>query len=147
MFFLSFLRFATWIQFLAVDHVYPEYDTWTQFLSDNLGLCMFSDGFRHSHPIETPIRKASEIDEIFDDITYEKGASVIRFLHAYIGDAAFRLGLTNYLAEYAYKNTITENLWSHLSRASNRDHLSEILSTWTKQMGYPLLTVRRKKAN
>jgi len=137
--------FATWIQFLAVDHVYPEYDTWTQFLSDNLGLCMFSDGFRHSHPIETPIRKASEIDEIFDDITYEKGASVIRFLHAYIGDAAFRLGLTNYLAEYAYKNTITENLWSHLSRASNRDHLSEILSTWTKQMGYPLLTIQQEQ--
>lgn len=106
---------------------------------------MFSDGFRHSHPIETPIRKASEIDEIFDDITYEKGASVIRFLHAYIGDAAFRLGLTNYLAEYAYKNTITENLWSHLSRASHRDHLSEILSTWTKQMGYPLLIVRKQK--
>jgi len=69
------------------------------------------------------------------------GSSVIRFLHAYIGDEAFRSGLANYLAEYAYKNTITENLWSHLSRASKRPHLSDILSTWTKQMGYPLLTV------
>jgi aminopeptidase N len=69
------------------------------------------------------------------------GSSVIRFLHAYIGDEAFRTGLVNYLAEYAYKNTITENLWSHLSQASKRPHLSDILSTWTKQMGYPLLTV------
>ena len=28
----------------------------------------------------------SEIDEIFDDISYSKGASVIRMLHKYIGD-------------------------------------------------------------
>ncbi len=69
------------------------------------------------------------------------GSSVIRFLHAYIGDEAFRTGLANYLAEFAYKNTITDNLWSHLSQASKRPHLSDILSTWTKQMGYPLLTV------
>ena len=66
---------------------------------------------------------------------------MIRFLHAYIGNEAFRTGLANYLAEYAYKNTITDYLWSHLSKASNRSHLSDILPTWTKQMGYPLLTV------
>ncbi len=69
------------------------------------------------------------------------GSSVIRFLHSYIGDGAFRTGLANYLAEYAYKNTITENLWSHLSQASKRPHLSDILSTWTNKMGFPLLNV------
>jgi aminopeptidase N len=69
------------------------------------------------------------------------GSSVIRLLHAYIGNEAFRRGLSNYLAEYAYQNTITDKLWSHLSKASNQLNLSDILSTWTKQMGYPLLTV------
>ncbi len=68
-----FLRFATWIQFLAVDHVYPEYDIWTQFVSDNLATCMIPDALHNSHPIEVPINKPSEISEIFDDITYEKG--------------------------------------------------------------------------
>jgi puromycin-sensitive aminopeptidase len=118
---------------------------------------MIPDALHNSHPIEMPIRRPTEIDEIFDDITYEKGirnilkeflypkiflgSSVIRLLHAYIGDEPFRRGLSNYLKEYAYKNTITDNLWSHLSIASNRSSLSDILSTWTKQMGYPLLTV------
>ncbi len=77
----------------------------------------------------------------FISIKYFLGSSVIRLLHAYIGNTAFRLGLSNYLAEYAYKNTITDYLWSHLSKASNQSHLSDILSTWTKQMGYPLLIV------
>jgi len=102
---------------------------------------MIPDALHNSHPIEMPIKKASEISEIFDDITYEKGSSVIRLLHSYIGDEAFRTGLANYHAEYAYKNTTTENLWSHLSRASKRENLSAILSTWTKQMGFPMLTV------
>ncbi|UJR09355.1 hypothetical protein I4U23_013599 [Adineta vaga] len=137
--------FATWIQFLAVDHVYPEYDIWTQFVSDTLALCMIPDALHYSHPIETDIKKPSEISEIFDDITYEKGSSVIRLLHAYIGDEAFRTGLANYLAEYSYKNAITENLWSHLSRTSKQPHLFDILSTWTKQMGFPLLTVTQEQ--
>ncbi len=72
-FLLFFLRFATWIQFLAVDHVYPEYDIWTQFLSDTLATCMIPDALHNSHPIEMPIKKPTEINEIFDDITYEKG--------------------------------------------------------------------------
>lgn len=102
---------------------------------------MIADASQNSHPIEVTIEKPSEIDEIFDDITYEKGSSVIRLLHAYIGDQVFRHGLSNYLAEYAYENTVTEHLWSHFSRASNQSHLSDVLSTWTKQMGYPLLSV------
>ena len=104
---------------------------------------MVADAYQNSHPIEMTIRRPTEIDEIFDDITYEKGSSVIRLLHAYIGNNAFRVGLSNYLAEYAYKNTVTENLWSHLSDAANRSHLSDVLSTWTTQMGYPLLTVEK----
>jgi len=136
-----FLRFASWIEFLAVDYVYPEFDIWTQFVSDILATCMIPDALHNSHPIETAIRKPMEIDEIFDDITYEKGSSVIRLLYAFIGDQSFRTGLSNYLTEYSYRNTITENLWTHLSKASNRSDLSEILSTWTRQMGYPLLIV------
>ncbi len=72
-----FLRFASWIEFLAVDYAYPEYDIWTQFVSDTLATCMIADALHNSHPIEMPIRKPTEIDEIFDDITYEKGIKLI----------------------------------------------------------------------
>ncbi len=75
----------------------------------------------------------AEIYEIFDTISYSKGASVIRMLHDYIGDDAFRNGLHNYLTEYSYKNTITENLWSHLAKASKKA-VNEVMSSWTLQM-------------
>ncbi|CAF1583309.1 unnamed protein product, partial [Didymodactylos carnosus] len=127
------------------DHIYPEYDIWTQFVASTLADCMIPDALRNSHPIEMPISKASEIDEIFDEISYEKGSSIIRLLHSYIGNEAFQKGLSNYLKEYAYRNTITDNLWQHLSKTAQNKPVSEVLSTWTKQMGYPLLTVSQEQ--
>jgi aminopeptidase N len=39
---------------------------------------MVADAFQNTHPIEMTIQKPTEIDEIFDDITYEKGLQTIR---------------------------------------------------------------------
>ncbi|CAF0814722.1 unnamed protein product [Adineta steineri] len=132
--------FATWIEYLAVDKCYPEFDIWTQFVADTFARFLVPDALKSSHPIEVPIGHPAEIDEIFDAISYSKGSSVIRMLHDYIGDDAFRKGLHNYLTEYSYKNTVTENLWSHLAKASGKP-VNEVMSSWTLQMGYPLLTV------
>ncbi|CAF3668954.1 unnamed protein product [Rotaria socialis] len=138
--------FAKWIQFLAVDKFYPEFDIWTQFVADIYAGFLIPDAFKSSHPIEVPIGHPAEIDEIFDVISYSKGSSVIRMLHDYIGDDAFRNGLHNYLMEYSYKNTITENLWLHLTKASNKP-VNEVMSSWTRQMGYPLLTVTEEQTD
>ncbi|CAF4195371.1 unnamed protein product, partial [Rotaria sp. Silwood2] len=136
--------FASWIEYLAVDKFYPEFDIWTQFVADTFARFLIHDALKSSHPIEVPIEHPAEIDGIFDAISYSKGSSVIRMLHDYIGDDAFRKGLHNYLTEYSYKNTVTVNLWSHLSQASNKP-VNEVMSSWTLQMGYPLVTVIEEK--
>ncbi|CAF0829122.1 unnamed protein product [Didymodactylos carnosus] len=138
--------FATWIEYLAVDKCFPEFDIWTQFIADTFASFLVPDALKSSHPIEVPIGHPAEIDEIFDAISYLKGSSVIRMLHDYIGDDAFRKGLHNYLKEYSYKNTITKNLWSHLAKASNKP-VDEVMSSWTLQMGYPLITVHEQQLN
>ena len=78
------------------------------------------DALHNSHPIEVPVGHPSEIDEIFDDISYSKGASVIRMLHRYLGDADFRKGMALYLNRHAYKNTQTEDLWAALAEVSGK---------------------------
>jgi len=52
-----FLRFASWIEFLAVDYVYPEFDIWTQFVADTFARFLVPDALKSSHPIEIPIGK------------------------------------------------------------------------------------------
>lgn len=76
--------FASFMEFLSIDHLFPEFDIWTQFVTDTYSPALSSDALHNSHPIEVPVGNPSEIDEIFDDISYDKGASIIRMLHHYI---------------------------------------------------------------
>jgi puromycin-sensitive aminopeptidase len=78
--------FASFIEYLCVDHLFSEYHIWTQFVSDTSLPALELDALHNSHPIEVPVGHPSEVDEIFDEISYNKGAAVIRMLHRFIGD-------------------------------------------------------------
>ncbi|CAF2240874.1 unnamed protein product [Brassica napus] len=81
--------FATWVSYLAIDSLFPEWKIWTQFLDESTdGLRL--DGLEESHPIEVEVNHVAEIDEIFDAISYMKGASVIRMLQSYLGAEVFQ---------------------------------------------------------
>eukprot|EP00003_Mantamonas_plastica_P004287 TRINITY_DN13392_c0_g1_i1.p1 TRINITY_DN13392_c0_g1~~TRINITY_DN13392_c0_g1_i1.p1 ORF type:complete len:891 (+),score=339.84 TRINITY_DN13392_c0_g1_i1:2678-5350(+) len=133
--------FATWVGTLAVDHVYPDYEIWKQFVHHDVGSGLKLDGMLSSHPIEVPIYKSKEIDEIFDAISYEKGASVIRMLVHYIGEDAFKAGIQQYLKKFSYANAETEDLWEALEASSGKE-VKNVMDTWTKQMGYPVISVK-----
>ena len=78
--------YASFVEFLCVDHLFPDFKIWTQFVTDVYTTALDLDALKNSHPIEVPIGHPDEIDEIFDDISYNKGACIIRMLHNYIGD-------------------------------------------------------------
>ncbi|KYN13786.1 PREDICTED: puromycin-sensitive aminopeptidase [Trachymyrmex cornetzi] len=132
--------YASFVEFLCVAHLFPEYDIWTQFVTDTYIRALELDALKNSHPIEVPVGHPSEIDEIFDDISYHKGASVIRMLHAYIGDDDFRKGMNLYLKRHSYANAETEDLWAALEEASNKA-VRKVMSSWTKRQGFPVVKV------
>lgn len=134
--------FATWVSYLAADSLFPDWQIWTQFLDEcTEGLRL--DGLAESHPIEVDINHASEIDEIFDSISYRKGASVIRMLQSYLGAESFQRGLASYIKKYACSNAKTEDLWSVLEEESG-EPVNKLMNSWTKQQGYPVVSVKVK---
>eukprot|EP00971_Amphidinium_carterae_P298852 5937299-Amphidinium_carterae.1 len=60
----------------------PSYLMWDQFLADTLAAALRLDGLETSHPIQVPIKEADEVEDVFDAVSYCKGASVIRMAHA-----------------------------------------------------------------
>ncbi|KAI9588021.1 puromycin-sensitive aminopeptidase isoform X1 [Glossina fuscipes] len=136
--------YASFVEFLCVNHLFPEYDIWTQFVTDMYTRALELDSLKNSHPIEVPVGHPCEIDEIFDEISYNKGASVIRMLHDYIGEADFRKGMNVYLTRHQYKNTCTEDLWAALQEASSKP-VAEVMSTWIKLKGFPVVSVEREQ--
>ncbi|KAL3851044.1 hypothetical protein ACJIZ3_012926 [Penstemon smallii] len=134
--------FATWVSYLAADSMFPDWQIWTQFLDESSeGLRL--DGLAESHPIEVDINHAGEIDEIFDAISYWKGASVIRMLQSYLGPGSFQRALAIYTKRYACSNAKTEDLWSVLQEESG-ELVNKLMNSWTKQQGYPVVSVKVK---
>ena len=66
---------------------------WTSFANEYQNNALQSDALENSHPIEVEVASSSQVNEIFDAISYSKGASVIRMIAEYVGEAAMRKGL------------------------------------------------------
>jgi aminopeptidase N len=98
------------------------------------------DSLRASHPIEVPVRNALEVDQIFDQISYLKGSSVIRMLSNHLGQDVFLKGVGDYLKKHAYGNAKTSDLWEALSAASGQD-VQKFMDSWIRKIGFPVVTV------
>ncbi len=134
--------FASWMEYLAVDDIFPSWHLWTQFAVDEQQLAMKMDALEHTHPIEVTVKHPDEIRTIFDAISYQKGASVIHMLHDYLGTDEFRSGIRHYLKTHAYKNTDTVDLWQALEKTSKQP-VKEFMHAWTSKSGFPIVTVEQ----
>ena len=138
--------FASWMGDKTVDHLFPEWQMWTQFVSHDTSAALGLDGLRNSHPIEAVVEDPSDIRELFDAISYSKGGSVLRMLEDYVGPETFRAGLRDYLSGHAYANARGSNLWESISTAADSSgaghevSATELMEAWVKQVGYPVVT-------
>lgn len=132
--------FASWIEYLAVDHIFPDWHMWTQFVVDEQQRALQLDALAHSHAIEVPVNHPDEIRTIFDTISYSKGSSVIHMLHKFLGKELFREGLSFYLSQNKHGNTNTTDLWQALEKVSDKP-VREFMHSWTSQVGYPIVQV------
>lgn len=130
--------FASWFEYLALDHLFPEWNMWTQFIVDDQQMAFRSDALEHTHPIEVEVKHPDEIRTIFDNISYHKGASVIHMLYSYLGAKDFQTGLQYYLKKFSYKNTVTNDLWQSLEEASGKP-VADFMHRWTSQSGFPIV--------
>lgn len=55
------------------------------------------DALKSSHPISIKVKNPDEINNIFDRISYGKGAAIIRMMDNFLGTDIFKKGLTNFL--------------------------------------------------
>ena len=136
--------FASWMGTKAVDWLFPEWQMWTQFVNMDTTRALSLDGLKNSHPIEQEVKDPAEVSQLFDAISYSKGASVIRMLEQFLGPEVFRQGLSQYLSAHQYGNARTADLWSALEAASGQP-VTSIMNSWTNQMGYPVLRVESNR--
>ncbi|CAL1614802.1 unnamed protein product [Knipowitschia caucasica] len=162
--------FAKFMEYISVSATYPELRVEDLFL----GKCfeaMDVDSLSSSHPVSTPVENPTQIQEMFDDVSYDKGACILHMLQDFLSPEAFEIGIIRYLKDYSYQNTVNSHLWESLTDVCNNDvpdlaqrhkdfcskssqesgaakwfsgdelDVRSIMDTWTLQEGFPLVTV------
>ena len=127
--------FATFMEMLAVDAWKPEWKRWNTF-GVSRAAAFGVDGLWSTRPIEFEVKAPRDADAMFDVLTYEKGASVLRMLEQYLGAEVFRAGVREYLRAHAYANADTGDLWAALGRAAGTD-IPAVMDALDLQPGLP----------
>ncbi|CAB4066589.1 ANPEP [Lepeophtheirus salmonis] len=113
--------FASYVEYLGVEAARPELKFMDQFVYVDLQHVFGIDALESSHPISIPVKNPSEINEIFDKISYSKGASIIRMMQHFLTMDSFKKGLTKYLTELKFDAAEQDDLWRHLTEQAHID--------------------------
>ena len=146
--------FASYVEYIGMNAVEPTWKVLEQFVVHDLQNVFGLDALQSSHPISIEVGHPDEISEIFDKISYGKGATIIRMMDHFLTTNVFKQGLTNYLNGKAYQSAEQNDLWNALTKQAHKDKvldrgvtIKEIMDTWTLQSGFPIVTVTRNYKN
>ncbi len=135
--------FASLMEMKTTEAMHPDWERWMAFAADpgaERSDALTIDALAESRSVEFPVASPDEANEMFDALTYGKGSAVLRMIEQFLGGDHFRLGVADYLRTHSYGNTVTNDLWAALDRASGMP-VGDIMNTWILQPGHPLIDV------
>ncbi|EPY73394.1 endoplasmic reticulum aminopeptidase 2 [Camelus ferus] len=138
--------FATYMELISVNATYPE----LQFDDDFMNTCfevIKKDSLNSSHPISNQAETPTQIQEMFDAVSYKKGACILNMLKDFLSEGKFKTGIIHYLKKFSYRNAKNDDLWNSLSNLTflgENVEIKEMMTTWTLQKGIPLVVVKQE---
>ena len=149
--------FATWMADKAEDVLKPEWRIWDDFAVERAGT-LDADAIVATRSVQSPVNSPNDALEMFDEITYSKGAALLRMLETYLGEDKFQKGIQAYMKAHAFANASTTDLWDALSSASGSSadsastkkkskdskkgqvDVAKLMDAWVHQPGCPIVS-------
>ncbi|KAM9391999.1 endoplasmic reticulum aminopeptidase 2-like [Pholidichthys leucotaenia] len=161
--------FARYMEYISVQATYPDLKV-EEYLLHTCFIAIGLDSLNSSRPITSPAENPTQIEQMFDTVSYNKGACVLHMLRHFLTNDVFQSGIVRYLRKYSYRNAHSQDLWDSLTDTCSDDdfisgkhcysrgqisknaylfagehlNLTAMMNTWTLQKGIPLVTVTRK---
>ena len=130
--------YASWMAGKVMNDLNPDWHVAAQDVAFDRERAFATDARASTHPIVQPIATVDQIAQAFDTITYQKGQATIGMIEAVLGPDRFRDGVRAYMADHAYSNTRTDDLWAALAKASGRN-VKGFADSFIRQGGVPLI--------
>lgn len=134
---------ASFLETKISERVDPALDSRTDFFLRvaGTGAALEGDSLDATHPVRAPVARPDEVSQIFDEISYGKGATLLAMLEAYLGEEPFRRGVADYLNRFCYSNATTADLWDSLSRTAG-EPVGPLIDPWLDRPGLPSISAR-----
>lgn len=131
--------FANMMQFYAADHLYPNWQIWQDYFTEDCLYALRRDSLQNVQSVQQTVSDPAEIDSLFDGaIVYAKGSHLIFMLMRAIGEQNFFKGLKDYFQKFQYKNTTGDDLWACLQKYAEFD-VKKLMDSWILQSGFPII--------
>ena len=130
--------FATWMANKPLAAWKPEWHVELDEVDDIL-TAKATDALRTTRPVRMDVETPDEINEVFDAIAYEKGASVLHMVETYVGPELFRKGVASYVQKYSFSNAAAEDFWNEITRVTGKP-VDRIMKTFIDQAGIPVVS-------
>lgn len=164
--------FAQLLMYDVANSLFPNENYWHIFLEDSRQSAMHEDELRSStralefeldstileatgsegresskNSAETnlpPAPSTSEQLNLFDQLTYNKGAMIVRMVYLLLGRKQFFSSLQHYLLKHSYDTVTSHDLWLALEESTGRAdmQLESQMINWLRQEGYPVINVQ-----
>ncbi|CAK9820849.1 Glutamyl aminopeptidase [Anthophora plagiata] len=138
--------FATYMEHVAVDSLFPDWNLMDSFPLYTKYVAMRHDSKLRARAIVKRVENSEEIEEMFDRISYQKAAAVIRMLEDTIGNAKFIRSIRKYLRMYQFRNAESHELFEILGNETRAAvDIVDFVFRWMKFPGFPVINVHRGK--
>src|SRR5207245_1619649 len=129
--------FASWMGDRIADQEFPEYKAQlAQVLS--MQAAMTTDAHLSTRAMRQPVETVDNLDQLADELTYDKGQAVLMMFERWLGPQTFRKGVVDYLKAHRWGNATAADLWTSLSKAAGKD-VGGPMATFLDQPGVPLV--------
>jgi len=135
--------FASLMETKITEALEPSFQPWDEFILRRWGEAEALDGdsLRSTHPVRARVARPEEISQVFDEISYGKGSTILAMFDRYLGEERFRAGVTEYLGRFRFQNARTEDLFAALERASG-EPVPFLAAPWIDRAGFPVIHAR-----
>jgi aminopeptidase N/puromycin-sensitive aminopeptidase len=127
--------FATWMQTKAAAKWQPKWG-FDQDVAMDKNHTLDEDAGRTTRAIRTKAGTPAEINELFDDIAYDKAGEVIAMVENWEGEEVFRKGVKAYLQGHEYCNATAEDFWNAQTQVSGQP-VDKVLRSFVDLPGVP----------
>ncbi|XP_059490156.1 uncharacterized protein LOC132205229 [Neocloeon triangulifer] len=143
--------FGVYLEYFAANavEILNDWKMDQQFIYEEMQPAFVSDAQESTHPLVNDVDSPSTIDAMFDNISYNKGGCIVRFLLNLMGEDNFKRGLKTYFDDRYEGSADSDDLWSALQPEvpaglfPSGQSLKEVMETWTLQPGFPVVSFQR----